>query len=187
MPCCCQCWGGKNHLISCHKVCPTLPQAANSALGFILDVFSRSEHGRKVQLPWKQRWDAAWWQGTLLGRWARQSGVCWVRSHPGSWRLVAGEAEPGERLLHAQALVCKSGLGALDRVKPCFREAFLLKAFPLLWISETCSDHPKGKEFLKSKGLLLLRLFWFCSAPCPIPVSHPRRFHVDATKEHHAD
>lgn len=111
--------GKKKHLISCHKVCPTPPQAANSALilsktvlVFILDFFSYSEHGRKVQLPWKQRWDGFWWQGST------QAKLFWEGGHgkvgfAGSRATlgVPGEAEPGERLLHVQALVCKSGLG----------------------------------------------------------------------------
>lgn len=151
-------------------------QAANPALIlsktvliFILDFFSSSEHDRKVQLPWKQWWDAAWWQGsTLLGRWAWKSGVCWVQSHPGSSRLVSGKAEPGERLLQVQALVCKSGLGALEKVKPCFGKPVFLRLFLCFGLVRHAQIIQKERISQIKRTFaaeVLLVLFWDVSHP----------------------
>lgn len=131
-------------------------------------------HGRKVQLPWKRVGccvAAGQHSGRpLSGRWAWKSAGCGVQSRPGSSRLVAGEAVLGEMLLRIRALVCESGLGALEKVKSCFGKACLFKAFPLLWISMTCSDCPKGRNFsnqMCANQCLPLRLF--CSGLLPLP------------------
>lgn len=177
--------GEKKHLISCHKVCPTPPLGSKPSFdikqncsAFYFGFFSRSEHGGKVQLPWKQRWDAAWWQGSTQANpfWEgghgkvgfagsratlEVPGWCWVklsqeRGCSMSRLWCANQAwEPWRRLSHVFA-------------KPVFLRLFL--CFGLV----RCAQIIQRERISQIKSTFVaeapLVLFW-SPAPslCPIP------------------
>lgn len=176
------CAGGKKkHLISSHKVCPTPLQSANPALilsktvlVFIWDVFSHSERGRKVHLPWKQRWDGVWWQGST------QAKLFWEGGHgkvgfagsratlevPGWWQVMLSQ---GRGCSMSRLWCANQAWEPWRRLSRVFGKSVFSRLFFCFGLVRLVLRSSKGKEFLKSKGLLLLRLFWFCSAPLPHP------------------
>lgn len=199
---------GKKHLISCHKVCLTyLPGSEpcfdikQNCSGFCLGFFFPA-------LNLRARWEGAVTLETvvgccaaagqcsgrpLLGWWAQKSVGCGVQSRPGSSRLVAGKAMPGEMLLCVWALVCKSGPGALEKVKSCFGKHVFLRLFFCLRLAQL-AQIVRRERISQIKCTFAARLFWFVLVFCPFPVvpsqELPHCCHscvADAVSEHYSD
>lgn len=71
-------------------------------------------------------------------------------------------------MLHVQTLVCKSGLGALEKVKPCFWESLSFQGFSLCFGLVRCAQIIQRESISQIKRSFaaeaLVVLFW-----CPIP------------------